>query len=352
MRTTTRDGLANVRHLLRRFTSPLLPDDYTQLINPLWSQRELRGRILSVERGAHDTVHLRIAPGWGVPVDFHAGQYIGIGVPVDGRFVWRSYSLTTAPETSDGIFAITVRAVERGKLSTHLVRTMPSGQPIRLAAPAGDFHLTDPLPPRLAFISAGTGITPVVSMLRSLRERGLESDVAVVHSVHSREDLLFEEDLRAWDATIRITSEEGRLGPEDLHALIPDLPSRVIYACGPGAMLTDLEEWAKAHDADIRTERFVLDRDSDAQGGTVRFLRGGTEERAVREVDGSTTLLEAGEDAGVNLPFGCRMGICQTCVRPVLEGEVRNLRTGETHGPGERIQTCICVPAGPVSLDV
>ncbi|MBZ8176886.1 2Fe-2S iron-sulfur cluster binding domain-containing protein [Corynebacterium poyangense] len=352
MSAKTRDGLAHVRGVLRRFTSPLLPDDYTQLLNPLWSKRELRGQIISVDRGHADTVHLVIKPGWGVPVDFHAGQYIGIGVPVNGRFVWRSYSLTSSPETAKGLFAITVRAVERGKLSNHLVNSVRPGQAIRLAAPAGDFHLSDPLPAKIAFITAGSGVTPVVSMLRTIKDRGLHSDVVIVHSAHSAEDVLFEDVLHDWGATIHITGEQGRLSPESIHDLIPDLTERVIYACGPEQMLVDLENWAKAEGVEIRTEHFTLNRESDAEGGEITFLKGGAEECGSIKVDGATTLLEAGESAGVQMPFGCRMGICQTCVRQVHEGTVRNLRTGEHHGAGERIRTCVCVAAGDVSIDV
>lgn len=347
MANTTRDGLGRARDVLRRFTTPLLPDDYTQLVNPLWSTRELRGKIESVERYPDDVIHLVIRPGWGVPVDFQAGQYIGIGLRVDGRYTWRSYSLTNAPDTGDGLFAITIRAVERGKLSNHLLGTAEPGINVRLAAPAGDFHLTNPIPEKLLFVTAGSGITPVVSMLRTMADRQLESDVRVVHSVRQREDLVFDDLLAGVGATVNYTSESGRVGPRELEELVPDYAERVVYACGPALMLDELEEWAEDNGMEIRTERFTLDRASDAQGGKVSFgARGET------EVDGATTVLEAGESIGVQLPFGCRMGICQTCVLQLSDGHVHNLRSGETHEPGQRIRTCVSVPAGDVSIDL
>ena len=345
--TESPDGLARFRGILRRFTTPLLPDDYTVLANPLWSKRELRGKIESVERFPDDTIHLVIRPGWGVPVTFEAGQYIGIGLRVDGRYTWRSYSLTNTPDTRDGLFSITIRAVEKGKLSTHLVGTARPGINVRLAAPAGDFHLTDPLPEKLLFVTAGSGVTPVIAMLRSMEGRREETDIKVVHSVRNRSDLIFEDVLNDYDAHIQVTSEHGRVSPAVLEELVPDFRERVVYACGPATMLDELESWASDHDLEIRVERFTLDRASDAKGGTITFAKRGIE----TTVDGATTILEAGEAAGVQMPFGCRMGICQTCVRELVDGHVHDLRTGDTKEPGSRIRTCVGVAAGDVTID-
>lgn len=342
------DGLASFRSVLRRFTTPLLPDDYTMLVNPLWSKRELRGKIESVERFPDDTIHMAIRPGWGVPVDFKAGQYIGIGLRVDGRFTWRSYSLTNSPTTEDGLFSITIRAVEKGKLSNHLIGTARPGITVRLAAPAGDFHLTDPLPKKLLFVTAGSGVTPVIAMLRQLGERAEETDIKVVHSVRELDDLIFADVLDDFDAHIQVTSEEGRVSPTVLKELVPDVGDRVIYACGPATMLDELETWAEEAGVEIRVERFTLERVSDAEGGTITFGKRGIQ----ATVDGATTILEAGEQVGVQMPFGCRMGICQTCVRELTDGHVHDLRTGDTREPGTRIRTCVCVAAGDITIDV
>ena len=344
---TSPDGLASVRGILRRFTTPLLPDDYTMLVNPLWSRRELRGKIVSVERFPDDTIHLAIRPGWGVPVDFQAGQYIGIGLRVDGRYTWRSYSLTNTPDTSDGLFSITIRAVEKGKLSNHLIGTARPGINVRLAAPAGDFYLTDPLPEKLLFVTAGSGVTPVIAMLRSLEEKRQSTDIKVIHSVRNADDVIFGDVLADYDAHIQVTSEQGRVSPAVLEELVPDYAERVVYACGPATMLDELETWASDNDMEIRVERFTLDRASDAKGGTITFARANVETTA----DGATTILEAGEQAGVQMPFGCRMGICQTCVRELVDGHVHDLRTGDTKEPGSRIRTCVGVAAGDVVID-
>lgn len=340
-----------LRGAFRHLSTPLMPDDYTRLVNPLWSKRELRGQIERVTRPAEDVVELVIKPGWGVPADFRAGQYIGVGVRVDGRLVWRSYSLTNAPHSADGMLTVTVKAQDQGRLSQHLVANVTPGTVVRLAAPAGDFHLPEPPPEKLLFITAGSGITPVMSMLRDLERRGGLPDVVHLHSVRDRAGLLFDEELdrlrRAqpgYALTVRETGIDGRLSIDEIKHLVPDVADRAVYACGPSAMLDELEDGLPG----VRTERFTLDRgNTDAQGGVVSFPG-----RGEIEVDGATTILEAGEKAGIQLPYGCRMGICATCVQQLADGTARDLRTGETHEAGERIRTCVCVPAGDVAIEI
>lgn len=142
----TRDR--SVSNLLRgaaaRLTTPLLPDDYLHLANPLWSARELRGRIVEVRRETADSATLVIKPGWGFDFGYAPGQYIGIGLHVDGRWHWRSYSLTSSPTWDRKLISITVKAMTDGFLSSHLVSGVPSGTIVRLAAPKGEFVLSDP----------------------------------------------------------------------------------------------------------------------------------------------------------------------------------------------------------------
>ncbi len=142
-----------VRGLVARATTPLLPDDYLHLINPLWSARELRGRIVEVRKETDVSATVVIKTGWGFPSDYKAGQYVGIGLQVDGRWHWRSYSLTSFGENTGDTISITVKANPDGFLSTHLVDGVAPGTVIRLAAPKGDFHLraaarVDPVPHR------------------------------------------------------------------------------------------------------------------------------------------------------------------------------------------------------------
>ncbi len=352
-----RPRLNVLRGAVARITTPLLPDDYLHLANPLWSARELRGRVVEVRKETADSATLVIRPGWGFDFDYQPGQYIGIGVHVDGRWHWRSYSLTSPPDRAGKVISITVKAMPEGFLSSHIVSGVPSGTIVRLAAPKGNFALPDPPPAKILFLTAGSGITPVMAMLRTMDRRGSLPDIAHVHSAPTAEDVMFGAELAELERThesfvthIQHTRAAGKFVLAELDALFPDWRERQAWACGPAAMLDDIEAtWQGEGIADrLHTERFELARASTGQGGTVTFAKSG---KSVA-IDGATTLLHAGEGAGVLMPFGCRMGICQTCVVPLSEGYIRDLRSGAEHGPGERVQTCISAAAGDCTLDL
>lgn len=351
-----------VRALFGRITTPLLPDDYLQLANPLWSAREMRGRVLEVRRETEDSATLVIKPGWGFTFDYQPGQYIGIGLLVDGRWRWRSYSLTSSPH-ADGsgrsrTITITVKAMPEGFLSTHLVGGVKPGTIVRLAAPQGNFVLPDPAPASVLFLTGGSGITPVMSMLRTLTRRDQIGDIVHIHSAPTESDVMFASELAelardhdTYRLTVRTTRTQGRLDLSQLDVMVPDWRARQTWACGPEGMLTEAEKvWKAAGIGEqLHLERFAASRAAaHGQGGTVTFGRSGKTVAA----DAATSLMEAGEKVGVQMPFGCRMGICQSCVVPLVEGHVRDLRTGAEHEPGTRIQTCISAASGDCVVDV
>lgn len=347
-----------LRTIASRITTPLLPDDYLHLANPLWSARELRGRIVDVRRETEDSATLVIKPGWGFTFDYEPGQYVGIGVLMDGRWRWRSYSLTSAPVTGSRTITITVKAMPEGFLSSHLVGGVAPGTVVRLAAPQGNFTLPDPAPASVLFLTAGSGITPIMSMLRTLERRGQLADIDHVHSAPTADDVMFGDELDSLTCShpdyrlhLRATRTQGRLDLATLDTEVPDWRSRQTWACGPEGMLNDAEKvWAAAGIADrLHLERFAVTKAAPhGAGGTVTFGRSGKTVVA----DGATPLMDAGETAGVQMPFGCRMGICQSCVVSLVDGHVRDLRTGVEHEPGTRIQTCVSTASGDCTLDV
>ena len=359
-------SVQRVRSAAARFTTPLLPDDYLTLLNPLWSARELRGKVVKVVQETDDAATLVIKPGWGWSFDHQAGQYVGIAVQVDGRFHWRSYSLTSPPKRDSGHLSITIRAQPEGFLSQHLVRGVPPGTIVRLAPPQGDFVLPEPPPKKILFLTAGSGITPILAFLRTLDRRGTVPDVQVVHSAPDPEHFLFSDELTELEerhASISVvrrhTRDDGHLDLESLHEVCPDWTEREAWVCGPNEMLDEAERvYGEAGVEDqLHVERFSANlAGGEAEGGTVTFSSSDTE----IEIDGATTLLEAGEQAGLQLPFGCRMGICHTCVVPLRDGTVRDLRDGTEHradGSGGqswdavKIQTCVTAAAGDVVID-
>ena len=357
-------SLSNVlRGAVARLTTPLLPDDYLHLVNPLWSARELRGRIVSVRQETPDSATIVIRPGWGFDFGYAPGQYIGIGLHIDGRWHWRSYSLTSSPTWDDKVISIAVKAMPEGFLSSHLVGGVPEGTVVRLAAPKGDFVLPDPPPAKILFLTAGSGITPIMSMLRTLDRRAVEReldlpDVVHIHSAPTAENVMFRSELEHFDAThdrfrvhVRHTREKGKFALSELDEVCPDWRERQAWACGPQQMLDDITaHWvAEGIEDQVHLERFAVSRaDTSGSGGTITFAKSGK----TVTVDGATTILEAGESVGALMPFGCRMGICQTCVVPLEKGHVVDLRSGKEHAEGERVQTCISAAAGDCTLDV
>lgn len=342
-------------------TTPLLPDDYLTYLNPLWSRREPRGRVDAVMPETADSVTLWLRPGPGWP-SHTPGQYVRVGVDVDGVRHWRTYSLTSVPGRRDKRIAITVKAIPDGLVSTHLVRRAHRGMIVRLAPPTGEFVLPDDVTDPLLFVTAGSGVTPVLGMLRALAARGPLPDIAHVHLAPTRDDVIAGADLRRLDARherYRLhehhDDRRGLFDPVALDAVVPDWRERPTWACGPAPLLDALTDRFRAEGvADRLTiERFrpVVAADGAAgAGGRVRFTASGREV----EADGATPLLTVGEEAGVLMPSGCRMGICHTCVGALCAGSVRDLRTGEqTDGDPDdppHIRTCVSAAAGPVDV--
>ena len=336
-----------VLRAVRAFSTPLLPDDYLELINPLWSTRELRGRIERIDHVTDDAATVLIKPGyrWG---GHRAGQYVRIGVDIRGVRHWRAYSLTSEPDRPDRCISITPKLVESGVVSPYLVRHGRPGTIVSLGGVEGDFVLPDPLPDKLLFISAGSGITPIISMLRSLCRNDSLGDAVLLHSARHPDDVIFGGELRYIERTFdgfrlheQHTSSMGRMLPEHLDELCPDWRERQSFASGPGEMLDAFtDHWQGQGLLDqLHMERFQpkIGGGETGEGGVINFLRSDCRV----EADGTKPILICGEEAGLTLPFGCREGICHTCVGTLRSGRIRDLRNGEVSGQ-----------EGPVGADV
>jgi ferredoxin-NADP reductase len=348
-----------VRRAGSKLTTPLHPDDYLRLLNPLWSERELRGRIEKVVRETDDAATLIIRPGWGWRYDHKPGQYVGIGVQVEGRFQWRSYSVSSPPQRSGRTISITVRAMPEGKLSSHLVNGLAPGTIVRLALPEGEFVLPDPPPDKMLFLVGGSGITPVMAMLRTLDRRSQMPDVVMHYSSPTEERMIFKDELDKLEQkhdglTLHrlATDVDGMLEMSALDEICPDWRERETYACGPSPMLDAITEHFESHELEdsLHLERFSLELGGEGgEGGTITFQNSSK----TIEADGATTVLEAGEEAGIGMPYGCRMGICHTCTLTLLSGKVRDLRNGDEYdSPNEPVQTCVTAAVGECTLDI
>lgn len=348
--------LRAIRHLF----SPLRPDDYLEIVNPLWTTKELRGRVERIEPQGTEAASVLIRPSYEWP-GHKPGQYVRLGLVIDGRYHWRAYSLTSDPQPTDGLISVTPKKVDSGVVSPYLVHGVAPGEVVRLGDVEGVFTLPEPLPAKLLFISAGSGITPIISMLRSLDHRDELTDVVVLHSDRHREHVMFLsvlEDLeRRHDGVrldIRLTSERGRLAPDELDDLCPDWRDREAFCSGPGELLDGLIEfWQRRGDPErLHYERFqpkIGGNPGAGRGGKVTF----TESDVTVDCDSGTPILEAGEQAGINLAYGCRIGICHTCVGTVKSGKVRDLRSGDVTEPtGQDVRICIHTADGDLELEL
>ena len=357
-----------LRDRVRRFAelaaTPLVPADYLDVFNPLRAGADLRGRIEEIHPETADAATIVIRPGadWAGHVP---GQYVRIGIDVDGVRLWRAYSLTHGPR-ADGRISITVKAVPDGKVSNHLVHRARPDTLVHLEQAAGEFVLpTDG--GKFLFVTAGSGITPVIGMLRNLfpvadsgvvrLPRSEAYDIVVVHVAPSEPHSIFIDNLRELDAAgmiqlvARYDDEHGILDVADLADLVPDLQERTTFACGPAGLLDALEQHHEERGLKLLTEQFRLANLVVGEGGTVSFTESGTS----LEATGDRPILEQAEEAGVLMPSGCRMGICYSCVLPLREGSVRDLRSGDittaVEGDGVKIQTCINAAAGSCQID-
>lgn len=355
-------GSTPVLKLAALLATPLIPDDYIELLNPLWTRKVLRARVEAITPETADSATLTLKPGlrW---QGHQAGQFVRVGVDIDGVRHWRCYSISSAPERADGCIQITVKAVADGRVSRHLVHELKTGTLLELAAADGDFVSADDAEAPLLMISAGSGITPLMSQLRSYAARGAMPECTLIHYAPRAEDVIFRAELmelaqRYPQLTLhfvhtRCDMASPRFGAGTLAALCPDWQQRRTFSCGPAALLETVESlWAEAGLGErLTVERFRPALAALPVAGTVGGRLSFTASAVQADSDGRTSILETAEQAGLAPAHGCRMGICHGCTATLQCGQVRDLRDGRVHAEeGDLIQICVCAPVGDVQI--
>jgi ferredoxin-NADP reductase len=227
---------------------------------------------------------------------------------------------------------------------------------VHLSQAQGEFVLPDRVPERILFISGGSGITPVMSMLRSLQRRTHRGHVTFLHYAQSPEHQIFASELdeirrSGHGIDVHLLHPElgdPNLSPAYLERLVPGHRDVATWACGPAPMIEGVQAAYDGSEA-LRVEYFKPPRASGGEaGGTVSFERSG------QSADNSgASLLEQAEALGLKPEFGCRMGICFSCVSKKTDGTVRNVLTGEESSlPDEDVRICVSAPVGDCSVDL
>lgn len=347
--------------LAQALTWPHGADRFLELLDPMLAAGETRARITSVRQETQTcaTVVLKPNTSWS---GFAPGQHVQVGVEIAGVRKTRCFSVSSSANRADGCITLTVKAQDDGVVSHHLVHNAQVGDIITLSEASGEFVLPRKRPEHILLISGGSGITPVMSMLRSLLDEQYAGEIVFLHYAQTRADTIYADELEVIaqaHKNVRIvtalTRESGELSghftPEHPAQLCADYATWPTYACGPAGLIEAVQtHWQDLSAANnLKVEFFQPPKNkAKASGGEVRFARS---ERLA--TDNGDTLLEQAEAAGLNPEYGCRMGICFSCTCKKTSGQVRNVLSGQLSDAGEEeIQPCISVPVGDVTLEI
>ena len=354
-------------------SSPHGIDHYLVAAGATWATAAPPGRIVGASCTTPGTVTLAIRPppGWAGHVP---GQHASLTVPVGGARRTRCFSIASSPHRADGLVELTVKANGTGGVSDHLVRRAQPGDAVELSPPAGEFVLPGERPPHVVLISAGSGITPVLSMLRSLVDEDFAGAVSFLHYARTPGDVIARDELAViarrrpeWRIVVALTGSGapdpavpagpgdrpvGRFAPDHVSALLPGAVDAPAWVCGPVGLAETVDAaWRAAGSAaPVHVERYTLglEKSAEATGARIRFTASGVE-----VADDGRPLLVQAEACGLSPAYGCRAGQCHTCVRRKPTGAVRDVRTGDvTDEPDVLVQLCVTVPEGNVEIDL
>jgi uncharacterized protein YcbX/ferredoxin-NADP reductase len=359
--------------------------------------RERLLRCVAVVDETHDFRTFRFQMEPGEAIDYKPGQFITLLLDIDGQTVRRNYTISSTPSRPHHI-SVTVKRVEGGHISNWLHDTLKPGDTIRSLGPNGRFHLAAAgSAGRLLLLSAGSGITPMMSMLRFIADADLQFDVHFHHSARNAADISFLPELAllhrqmagrlrlSWNLTGSDVSSKalaslaarfdgagerpafhaGRLDAEILRATCPDLAGRLVFCCGPDGFRTTArqiyEKWQPAPQHPFLEETFGPDRAAtplpEIGEYSVSFLKSGKSAKG----EGAVTVLELARKAGIELPADCEAGICGTCRCRVVSGKWRiapNAADPERSALSDEekqsgyILACSTNPVGAVELDI
>jgi stearoyl-CoA 9-desaturase NADPH oxidoreductase len=349
--------------LLEALAYPHGVDRYVELVRPLLVKRGVRAEVTAVRHQTPKSATLTLRPNqnWG---GLRAGQFVALSVEIDGIRETRPYSPAGSEHAADGTLELTISTHPEGKVSRYLRDNARPGMLVGLSQADGDFVLPDPRPERVLLVSGGSGITPVMAMLRTLCDEGFEGEIGFLNYARSSELALYGEELdRLMKRHERLRVARGftrgsrpplggRFRREHLRAVISEHAGAATFVCGPPALIDSMRAlWRQDSLPEPMIETFTALAPSVGTAGAegiVSFAASGRE-----ATNSGIPLLEQAEEAGLAPEHGCRMGICNTCSCRKTAGTVRNVITGElSTASHEQIRICVSVPVGDVTLEL
>lgn len=307
---------------------------------PVWQGGVLR--CIARRKETQDSASFDLAPDTPARFNYKPGQFVTVGIDIDGKRHYRAYSMSSSPLRTDAI-TITVRRLPDGLVSNYLLDNFQVDGRLESSVPAGEFYLAeDHTHEKLLMLSAGSGVTPVMSMTRWLLDRQPDANIHFIYSARSEQDIIFREELLAiakrhpnfkLDLFLDNTEDRpdrhaGFLTPERLNDLVKDAAPRRLFLCGNQPYMDMVEGWYRAHGlpADrFHKESFKPESLSTAVEGGEVFQLSVPKFGKILSIQAGQTLLEIMEPNAIPIIGACRSGVCGSCKCKIVEGEVERL---------------------------
>ena len=329
---------------------------WLQKINPLWSMNQPLAKIVKKQIVAKDMVSLILQCNRHVQRGV-AGQHHPVTVEIAGRHYERTYSLM---QVDADHLCLTVKKVDQGLVSSWLVDQSQTGDILRLGQPYGEMQ-QQVQTPRLLLLAAGSGITPMLSLIEAFcQSRQLKAIfVQLMYWVKTHEDAAYAEYLKEVvenfpNFTYQIfytQQQDQRLNPSHIDQL-KSLNETTVYACGPSGFAATAETLFK-HVASIQTEAFSLSQfDTDATDtGFINVTL--TQSNKTIAIPKGQSILSSLEHQGIKPKHGCRMGICNKCACTKAQGSTRNLlNDSANHEPSQLLKICVNSAQSDLVIDL
>ncbi|MGH8049562.1 MAG: ferredoxin reductase [Arenimonas sp.] len=330
-------------------------DRLATAVNPLWSLMEARARVEKIIDEAPGVKSLWLKPNARFK-GFRPGQHVLLELEIKGARHARCFSFSNAP-SKDGLIRITIKQKTDGPVSA-AAHVLKIGQIVRMSQAQGEFAPRSS-EGKLLMLCAGSGVTPMMSLLQSMAQTNSNRDVVIIHCGRSGANVVFAKELQtlaAQSPNLRVhlhtTENKRRVDGELIQQFVPDWNERETLLCGPDGFMQTIEKMyaENGRSAFLQSESFgrrAAPIDPNAAEHVI--TRGDTEQLFI--VQAGQNLLDGAEAAGLQPKFGCRRGICRTCQCLKRNGTVTNLLTGQVSGPGEElIQLCISTPNSALDI--